>query len=266
MCKNKEKTNIFGCMTGKLTLILLLFVVLLIGMSANTKAQNAQVLMEKSFNYVRGKTSISTVDMTIHRPDWERVVTIKAWTKGEKDSLFTIIAPAKDKGNSTLKKGREMWIYNPKVNRVIKLPPSMMSQAWMGSDFSNDDLSKTESIIEDYVHTIVGTETHEGKKVYLVKSMPKPEAPVVWGMQKFKIRDDNIFLSQEFYDEDFKLVKALTTLQIQMLGGKLYPKVWKMQKADVEDEYTVLEYKKLVFDQAMPDRLFTLSSLKIKRR
>jgi len=85
-------------MTGKLTLILLLFVVLLIGMSANTKAQNAQVLMEKSFNYVRGKTSISTVDMTIHRPDWERVVTIKAWTKGEKDSLFTIIAPAKSQG------------------------------------------------------------------------------------------------------------------------------------------------------------------------
>jgi len=204
--------------------------------------------------------------MIVHRPDWERVVTIKAWTKGQNDSIFRIIAPPKDHGNGTLKKKREMWMYNPKVNRSIKIPPSMMSQAWMGSDFSNDDLSKTDSMIKDYIHTIEGTETHEGKKVYLIKSMPKPEAPVIWGMQKLKIREDRIFLAQEFYDEDLKLVKALTTLQIQMLGGKLFPKVWKMQKADVKDKYTVLEYKELIFDRDLPDRLFTVSSLKIFRR
>ncbi|OEU53393.1 MAG: hypothetical protein BA872_04040 [Desulfobacterales bacterium C00003060] len=101
---------------------------------------------------------------------WERVMTINAWTKGQKDSLFFIIAPPKDDGNGTLKKGREMWMYNPKVNRVIKLPPSMMSQAWMGSDFSNNDLSKSDSLINDYSHTIVGTETHERKKVVFVFS------------------------------------------------------------------------------------------------
>ena len=253
-------------MTKKLFLFLWLSLFLFIGPDANVEAQDAQALVENSFNYMRGKTSISTVDMTIHRPDWERVVIIKAWTKGEKDSLFTIIAPAKDKGNGTLKKGREMWMYNPKVNRVIKLPPSMMSQAWMGSDFSNNDLSKAETLIKDYIHTIIGTETHEGKKVYVIKSMPKPEAPVVWGMQKIKVREDRIFLSQEFYDEDLQLVKALTTLQIQMLGGKLYPRVWKMQKADVKDEYTLLKYKELVFDEDLPDRLFTLSSLKTPKR
>ena len=120
-------------MTKKLFLFLWLSLFLFIGPDANVEAQDAQALVENSFNYMRGKTSISTVDMTIHRPDWERVVTIKAWTKGEKDSIFIIIAPAKDKGNGTLKKGREMWMYNPKVNRTIKLPPSMMSQAWMGA-------------------------------------------------------------------------------------------------------------------------------------
>jgi len=85
-------------------------------------------------------------------------------------------------------------------------------------------------------------------------------------MQRLKIREDHIFLTQEFYDEDLKLVKALTALQIQMLGGRLFPKVWKMQKAGVEDEYTVLEYKELIFDQDLPDRLFALSSLKTPRR
>ena len=253
-------------MAKELILALWLALFLFVGGGTNAKAQNAQAVVEDSFNYMRGKTSVCTVDMTIHRPDWERTITIKAWTKGQNDSIFRIIAPPKDHGNGTLKKKREMWMYNPKVNRVIKIPPSMMSQAWMGSDFSNDDLSKTESLIKDYSHTIIGTETHEGKRVYLIKSTPKPGAPVVWGMQRLKIREDHIFLAQEFYDEDFKLVKALTTLQIQMLGGKLFPRVWKMQKADVKDEYTMLEYKELTFDQNLPDRLFTLSSLKIPRR
>ena len=253
-------------MTKRLILVLWLTLFVSIGMCGNTNAQDAHDVVEASFNYVRGKTSISTVKMTIHRPDWERAITIRAWTRGQSESIFWIIAPPKDKGNGTLKKKREMWMYNPKINRAIKIPPSMMSQAWMGSDFSNDDLSKTESLINDYSHTIIDTETHEGERVYLIESIPKPEAPVLWGMQKLKIREDHIFLKQEFYDEDLKLVKTLTAHQIRMLGGRLFPAVWKMQKADVKDEYTVLEYKDLTFDQDLPDRLFTLSSLKTPRR
>ena len=249
-------------MTKKITFCLFTGLGMLFFLYADSPSQDAQVLVETSFNYMRGKTSTATVEMVIHRPEWERVVTIKAWTKGEQNSIFWITAPPKDKGNGTLKRGREMWLYNPKVNRVIKIPPSMMSQAWMGSDFSNDDLSKTDSLLHDYSHTIVGTETHEEKTVYLIQSMPKPDAPVVWGMQKLRIREDYIFLEQDFYDEDHELVKALTTSQIQMLGGRLLPRVWKMQKADVQDEYTLLKYGEISFDQPLSDDLFSLSSLK----
>ena len=168
-------------------------------------ATDAAAVVKAAIDYYRGEASEATVKMVIHRPAWERSMTIHAWTRGQKDSLFYIIAPPKDKGNGTLKRGREMWTYNPKINRVIKLPPSMMSQSWMGSDFSNNDLAKSDSIIEDYVHTLAGTEIQEGKTVYLIKSMPKPEAPVIWGMQKLRIREDHILLAEEFYDEDLVL-------------------------------------------------------------
>ena len=227
---------------------------------------DASALVENSFNYMRGNASIATVIMTIHRPDWERKMTIKAWTRGKKYSLFYIQSPPKDHGNGTLKKSREMWMYNPKVNRVIKVPPSMMSQSWMGSDFSNNDLAKSDSFVNDYLHSIVGTETHQGQKVYVVKSMPKPDAPVIWGMQMLKIREDLIWLSQEFFDEDFKSVKRMTTLEIQMMGGKLYPKVWRMRETDKEDRYTELTYKSLTFKSNLPDSLFTLTSLRKARR
>lgn len=231
-----------------------------------TWAQDAQAVVKESFNYFRGDASISTVQMTIHRPTWERHMEIKAWTKGQTESLFTIIAPPKDYGNGTLKKNREMWIYNPKVNRVIKVPPSMMSQSWMGSDFSNNDLAKSDSILTDYEHTLAGTETHDGKAVYVIKSMPKPQAPVVWGMQLLKIREDKIWLAQEFFDEDLKSVKVLETLEIKMLGGRLFPKVWRIRKSEEPDHYTQLTYLSLEFTSTLPDSLFTLFSLRTRKR
>jgi len=229
-------------------------------------ATDAQQLVKDGFNYWRGQASVAVVDMTVHRPDWERTMTIKAWTLGQADSLFIISAPPKDKGNGTLKKGKEMWMYNPKVNRVIKLPPSMMSQSWMGSDFSNNDLSKTDSLVKDYDHTVTGTEAHEGQTVYLIDSIPKPGAPVVWGMQKLKIRQDLIFLSQTFFDEDLKPVKIMIASQIQMLGGKIFPRAWRMRKIDQTDQYTELVYRDLAFPESLPANILTVSNLKNPRR
>lgn len=250
-----RKTIVFGLV---LSMILL--------KSPLAHSDDARSLVENSFNYMRGRASIATVVMTVHRPDWERKMTIKAWTRGQKDSLFYIDAPAKDHGNGTLKKGREMWMYNPKISRVIKVPPSMMSQSWMGSDFSNNDLAKSDSLLTDYTHSIVGTEAKKKKKVYLIKSMPKPNAPVVWGMQKQKVREDLIWLSQIFFDEDLNPVKAITMLEIQMLGGKLYPKTWRVHKSGQATKYTQLTYKRLTFKNSLPDSLFTLSSLQKARR
>ena len=228
--------------------------------------EDVMALVKKAVDYYRGKASTAAVDMTIHRPEWERTMTIKAWTKGQKDSLFFITAPPKDEGNGTLKKGREMWTYNPKVNRVIKLPPSMMSQAWMGSDFSNNDLAKSDSILEDYDHSLESVETADSMKVYVVKSIPKPAAPVVWGMQKLFVREDTILLRQEFYDEDFELVKTMVGSDLRMYGDKLFPAKWRMQKTDARDEYTELNYLELEFVDSLPDKLFTLSALKNKGR
>jgi hypothetical protein len=136
----------------------------------------------------------------------------------------------------------------------------------MGSDFSNNDLAKSDSLIYDYSHRLIETETVEGKKVYHIESRPKPDAPVIWGMIKLKVREDLILLAETFCDEELKPVKIMTTLEIQSLGGKLYPKVWRMQKADAVDEYTQLNYRSLAFKPSLPDRLFTVSNLKKPRR
>lgn len=224
-------------------------------------AESADAIVYAAFDYWRGEASVARLTMTIHRPAWERTVSIDAWTQGETDSLFVIKAPAKDRGNGTLKRGRTMWIYNPKVNKIIKLPPSMMSQSWQGSDFSNNDLSKTDSLIHDYTHTLTGETTRNGHTLYAIESVPKPEAAVIWGMITLVIRDDHLLLKETFFDEDLEPVKVMTAADIQPVDGKLFPMKWKMAKTDTPEAYTLMVYEELTFTQALPPHTFTRANL-----
>jgi outer membrane lipoprotein-sorting protein len=224
--------------------------------------QSAETIVKGAFDYWRGKASVSTTDMIIHRPDWERKMTITAWTQGERDSLFIIDSPAKDKGNGTLKIGPDMWMYNPKINRVIKLPPSMMSQAWQGSDFSNNDLAKSDTLITDYTHSLDGEEKVEGHKIYRITSMPRKDAPVIWGKITMKIREDNILIEETFFDENLVPVKIMTAWDIRMAGGRLFPLRWKMRRAGIENEYTLLVYRDLAFSDRLKSGPLNFSNLK----
>lgn len=229
-------------------------------------ADDARAIVERAFDYWRGVGSVARFEMTIHRTDFERTMVLKGWTKGRRDALFFVEKPAKDAGNGTLKKGREMWSFNPKINRVIKLPPSMMSQSWMGSDFSNDDLAKSDTMIDDYIHSLKAKTLTEEGMVYTIESIAREDAPVVWSKQELDIREDNILLRQTFYDEEMVEVKEMTAEQIEMLGGRLFPRIWTMRRVDEEQRYTRMEYLELRFGDDLDDRLFTLSSLKNRRR
>jgi len=223
---------------------------------------DGNALVRAAFDHYRGKASTGTAEMTIHRPSWERSMTMDIWTEGDAQSLVRITAPAKDEGNGTLKKGQDMWLFNPKVNRTIKLPPSMMSQSWMGSDFSNNDLAKTDSLVNDYDHRVTSTDSRDGHTVYTIQSTPHPGAPVVWGSLELEIRDDHVLLAERFYDEDGALVKTLTGSDIKTLGGRILPATLRMQKADKDGEWTELHYTELSFQNSLPDRLFTLTNLR----
>jgi outer membrane lipoprotein-sorting protein len=253
--------------TGLFILLGLTVCFLPVQVSAETVAEeDAREIVEQAFDYWRGMSSVARFSMTIHRPDFQRSMVMKGWTKGRQSSLFFVEKPAKDAGNGTLKKGREMWSYNPKINRVIKLPPSMMSQSWMGSDFSNDDLAKSDSVLDDYLHAVKGRELVAGLTVYTIESMAKESAPVVWGKQELVIREDGVLLKQSFFDEEMILVKEMTAEEIEQFDGRPFPRIWTMRPVEKKDRYTRLEYMELSFGDILDDRLFTLASLKNRRR
>jgi outer membrane lipoprotein-sorting protein len=226
---------------------------------------NAAALVKAAIEYWRDVSSIAVFDMTIHRPDWQRTMTMKVWTRGNKESLVRVMAPAKDAGNGTLLLDNDMWSFNPKINRVIKIPSSMMGQSWMGSDFSNNDLAKADDLIDRYTHRLLATETHDGHKLYVIESKPHETAPVVWGREVVKIRDDYILMEHAFYDQADVLVKRLVTTEVKQMGGKMVAARERMQRLDQPGEWTDIVTREAQFGIALPASTFTLANLRNPR-
>ena len=222
-------------------------------------------LIQQAFDNWRGTSSYTQVSMTVHRPEWERSMSMLSWTRGDDDSLVRFTQPAKDAGNATLKLADAMWIYNPRLNQVLKLPASMMAQSWMGSDFSYNDLAKANDILTEYSHKLSGSEQQQDHTVYIIEALPKPEAATVWGKQVIRVRDDGVLLGEDYYDQDMQLVKSMHTDKVAPLGGRPYPVEMSMQKADKKDEWTRIHFISGRFNVSMPDALFTRSNLRNPR-
>lgn len=216
---------------------------------------------DEKFNGEKTGTAIMT--MTIVRPTWERSIEFKNWTSGREYALTLITSPAKDKGQSFLKRQQEMWSWNPTISRLIKLPPSMMSQGWMGSDYTNDDILKESSVVNDYDHMIVGEEEYNGRSCYLIKMVAKEDAAVIWGHQLRWIDKKNfLFLKSELYDEDAYLVRTELGSEIKTMDGRLIPTRIELIPAEEENQMTIIEIKEMKFNKPIKDNFFSQQNMK----
>jgi outer membrane lipoprotein-sorting protein len=248
-----------------LTRTFLSVLLLTASMTAVAEDRDGTQIVRDAIDHWRGLTSYTEMAMVIHRPDWERTMTMRAWTKGQEQSLVRVIEPKKDRGNGTLTDENSMWTFSPKVNRVIKVPSSMMAQSWMGSDFSNKDIARADDIIDQYDHTIIKSEEIDGIVVHEIESIPHEDAAVVWGREVLKIREDHVVLEHAFYDQDGALVKKLVSLDVGEMGGRTIATRQRMVKTDNAEEWTEISVIDVEYEVDLKDSLFTLSNLRNPR-
>ena len=211
----------------------------------------------------RGETMQSEMSMTIVRPKWERTISMKSWSKGDKYFLIYITAPAKEKGQVFLKVDTEMWNYVPTISRMIKIPPSMMMQSWMGSDFTNDDLVKQSSIVVDYDHSLLAEETVREMECYKIELIPHEDAAVVWGKIISWITKDGYDLwKSEYYDEDGYLQNTQNAYDIKTFGDRDVPSRMEIIPADKEGEKTILIFSNSIFNAPIDDSFFSKQNMK----
>lgn len=234
--------------------------------ASQSSAETAKDIVKKANDLWHGKSSISEGSMTVIRPGWSRSISTKSWMLEPDYAMILITGPAKDKGTVTLKRKNEIWNWIPAVQRVIKIPPSMMLQPWMGSDFTNDDLVRESSIVDDYTPSLIGEEKIGNYDCYKIKLVPKPEAGVVWGKIVMWIsKKGYLELKTEFYDEDGSLVKSMVGNKIRTMGGRTIPTHLEMIPANKPGEKTVLDYKSIKFNVKIKPSFFSERNMKRAR-
>ena len=215
---------------------------------------------EEKFN--GEKSSYCVMSMTIIRPTWQRTIEFRSWSLGRDFALTLITAPAKEAGQTFLKRSSEMWSWNPSISRLIKLPPSMMSQGWMGSDYTNDDILKESSLVKDYIHEIVGEESIAGRLCYKIKMTAKENAAIIWGKQlRWIDKKDFLVLKAELYDEDGILVRTETGSGIKIIDGRTITS--KIEMVPKEEPYnkTLLEIREIRFNITVGENYFSQQNM-----
>lgn len=243
--------------------LLNVLVLYLIGITAMGQGLTAKEIIQKADDKNRGLSSQGEMTMTIIRPDWTRSVSMKTWSKGKEYSLVLITDPAKDKGQVFLKLKNDMWNWIPAIDKLIKIPPSMMLQSWMGSDFTNDDLVRESSIVIDYSHKLMGKESVRGYDCYKIELTPLPDAPVVWGKVIMWITTTGFDQwKAEYYDEDNRLINVSNSYDIKKMGDREVPTKIEIIPQNKTGQKTVLQINRMQFNIKMDDSFFSQQNMR----
>jgi len=227
-------------------------------------AQNATEIVKKADEKWNGeKSSYSEMTMKIIRPTWERTIEFKNWTLERDYALTLITAPAKEKGQTFLKRKTEMWNWMPTINRMIKLPPSMMADGWMGSDYTNEDILKESSMVVDYTHKIMGSETIDGWDCWEIEMSPKEDAAVVWGkVIRWISKEEYLMMKSEYYDEYGDLVKTEFGSDVKVMDDRKIPARIEIIPADKDEQKTVVIINKMRFNIDLNESFFSQQNMK----
>ncbi|MEJ5262466.1 MAG: outer membrane lipoprotein-sorting protein [Ignavibacterium sp.] len=225
--------------------------------------QTATEIVKKADELMRAKSSYTEMTMKIVKPDWNREMSMKVWALEPDYALILITSPARDKGTVTLKRKNEVWNWLPSAQKVIKIPPSMMLQSWMGSDFTNDDLVRESSVINDYTHKIIGEEKLNGYDCYKILLTPKPQVGVVWSkIITWITKDTYLQPLVEYYDEDNQVVKKFVGSELKLMDGRKIFTHWEMIPLDKPGSKTIMDYNKIQFNIKIDESFFSEQNMK----
>lgn len=246
----------------------IIFAALLIGLvfgfsAGETRAQSSAEIIENMEEVMRGESSHSEMNMRIERPRYTRDISMETWSLGDDYSMILITAPSRDEGITYLQRGNEMWNYQPSINRTIKMPPSMMSQSWMGSDFTNEDLVRESSIINEYEHRVLREEEYNGYDTWVLELIPNPETPVVWGKVLIWVAKDGYMqLRVENYDQRDELANTIELSEIEEVDGRKFPTRMVLTPEDNPNQRTIITYENIEFNVGLEESFFTQQNMR----
>jgi hypothetical protein len=237
---------------------------------------NANQVVREYEDLMRGDGQVALFEMRVVRPQSTRTLRMRFWFQngrnGSQDrALARVEAPGAERGVASLRLGNKMWSFVPSTGRVQQVPESMMLGSWMGSDWTNDDLVRETSLLDDYRVTSCRVVDHDGP-ANRVELRAKSGREVTWPKLVVIARrgspHNNLPLLQEFYSRragELILARTMTFSAFREMGGRMMPSRMVLEPTGRPGRRTELRYLNLQFNVTIPDRLFSLSNLQRSR-
>ncbi len=213
----------------------------------------------------RSENSQADMSMHIVTEHWERTLTMETWSLGRDKTFIRVLSPARQAGSATLRIGSEMWNYLPNTNSTVRIPPSMMTGSWMGSDITNNDIVKEITYVDDYTAEYITDSAVNGEQVegqLYLKLTPKPSTAVVWSYIVCAISTDpTLPVWEKYYDRHDALIKTVTFSDVETMSGRTIPTVMQVIPSDKPDQSTTVSWSDASFNEGVSDDIFSLDNL-----
>ena len=230
---------------------------------ATAAPPDVDAILARLDDLYRSKSSIARIEITVTTPRATRSMRRKAWTRGEDEALIVIEAPPREEGTATLRVGQNLWNYLPRIARTIRVPPSAMLGAWMGTDFTNDDLVKESSLRKDFTARIL--KPSEAPRGWWIALEVKPGIVGRWARIEILVSDADLPVEERHYDRRGRLARTMTFDDVRTLSGRRVPTHITLTPTDTAGQRTEMRYLDVQFDTAIADDTFSLSRLERQR-
>ncbi|WP_197716581.1 outer membrane lipoprotein-sorting protein [Methylocaldum marinum] len=177
-------------------------------------------------------------------------------TKGNDNTVILTTAPASERGQIMLMRGRDFWAFMPSVSQPIRLP---LSQKLTGQ-VANGDLARA-NFAGDYSPQIIRSEENEGREYYVLQ-LTAVDRSVTYPRVLYWVDKENYRpYKAEFYTLSNRLFKTCTFQNFVKMEGEIRPTQLVMRNALKKDEQSILDYKNMKL-RNLPDKVFTKDYLK----
>ena len=223
-------------------------------------APDVDAVLDHLDDLYRASSSHAVMTMRVERARGTRELTLESWSRGMDDALIVIRAPAREEGTATLMTDDGLWNYAPRADRLIWIPSGLLSESWMGSHFTNDDLLRETSYREDY--SAEADWVDEGdERALRITLTPRPEAPVVYTRVEFWLDERWVPSRTDYFDGD-DLVRTMRYSDVAEVSGRLLPLTLTVIPTATPSERTVVIYHTLELDVDVDGDLFTRRGLR----
>ena len=180
----------------------------------------------------------------------------KVLSKGNENSVVMTLEPASERGQILLMKGRDLWVFLPRVSQPVRLS---LAQRLVGQ-VSNGDIARA-NFAGDYAPKLLGI-AKAGKETFYALELTAVDRSVTYQRVRYWVTTSGFRpYKAEFYSLSGRLLKTCDYLDFKTLGGKVRPTRLLMVDALNKGEQSMLDYSAMKL-RALPDYVFSKEYLR----